>query len=378
MAPPNPPPLLAGEPRAPDPLPLPPDVWLDRQPPLAYFVAWAKDNAPATRLRSLLGSPGIGKTKYLEKFEATLVQDSASSFLLPHLDLHPFNETRYRQWVSQVVEAAIEQGFPLTDPIHPGFRQAWVDVVSKLPTAQKPVLPLDGFDELSNDSRQFVEQHVLTPFLFAPIDNCQNRAVLARRDEYALNEAVLRWEDEVVWLKPLALDNEQNQPTDQIGRRLVAVAGQTPDAARRILEWPGAPDAAIAYAVGLNELEREALKTELTPALLINPFGNLLLLQLRLQRGSALISDDFHDCLKGYVSRARHGLPAASLDEWTAKLITFTQGLSDPASFKFAEDTPAANAELLREYQREGIIAQIPGTPRYRLDPVVVVLVRHI
>lgn len=362
------------------PAPLPDEIYVERRPLLTDFVAWAKDHAPATRLRSLVGPPGVGKTTYLHHLAQALQSEKV---LLMWLDLPRGELYEYlRAWVGRQLDTLVEHGAIVLPDLSVAklqpFWHLWPELSRTLGASPlTPILLLDGFDELNDDSRQFVEQYVLFPFLFPAVDNCQNRAVLARRDEYALNEGVLRWEDEVVWLEPLALDSEQNQPADQIGRRLAAVAGQTPGAARRILEWPSAPEAAIAYAVGLNEPGREALKTELTPALTTSPFVNVLLLQRRLQRTAALAADDFRDCLQAYLARAGLARPAEQLS--AAELAQWVNNLPDPASFRFREIDLNPSASLtLKALLEDGIVAQVLGTARYRFDPAVIHLAQRI
>lgn len=353
------------------------------------FVFWATTNAPHTRLRSVTGPPGGGKSTFLRQIETKLLPDSRC-FLLPPLKFSGSEEVTQsvHQWMDDIGPATRRQGYhePSIVSGSTDMKQRWIKITGQLPricSSRTRVLLIDGFDELPVDKRQWVEEIVIKPFLLPGHGDSGtgNRCVIARRDEFALREAVLRWEDDVHPLKGLARD----QQTEQIERRLGVIRNRPADEARARLEWPEANDpyvgaeeqaaitTAVNFAVRLNEMQTRALVDLLKDFLTPNPFVNLLLLRRQfLHPVRPLNSNDCQDCLSCYVERSR--VPHMTVGE----VIGLVQRLANPASFTLRDaNNPIGNTQF-HELRDAGLVTLIPGTARYRFEPAVIQLVNHI
>lgn len=343
---------------------------------------------PSPRLRSIVGPAACGKSTFLHELALTLPALPPllpGYVLLPLLDLAAEVPQDCRPWLAAVRQT---NGLAHAD-VPPGrFKEHFGGVVTALLNRHhfpQPsfVLLADGFDELSEERRAWAEENLLVPFLF-PGDQQRTRVILTRRDEAALHEANLHWEDEVLELQ--GLDVTGGRPRQQVMDRLAAVAGRPPDEVRELLEWPASPDAAVAQAAGLDEAARVVLADGLRPFLTPNPYINLLLLQAALRRGhAALDTADLRACLDAYVQRA--GLPPVA----TEALLHLIPNLADPEAFTVADyrqparplpvawgpGAPGGHAAYpeLEQYMAAGIASHIPGTARYRFDPAIIHLV---
>ncbi len=53
----------------------------------------------------------------------------------------------------------------------------------------KPILVVDGFEEIDDHLREWLEENVLAQFISAAC----TRVIIGQRDEYSLNSPTLRW-----------------------------------------------------------------------------------------------------------------------------------------------------------------------------------------
>lgn len=353
------------------------------------FVTWAISDAPSTRLRSVTGPPGGGKSTFLKQIETRLLPNT-TCFLLPLLLLSGSEkvELTLQRWLNSISEVARIQGIPnlYASPGITDYRERWIAIVNKLSNACGPgrvrVLLVDGFDELTKAQRELIEKNVVEPFLLpAHGDSGNNRSIIARRYEHALTKATLRWEDDVHPLKGLALD----QQSEQIKRRLAVIQSRPENEARAWLEWPEATDpnvsaaeqasitAAVNFSVQLDDTQTRELVDLLKDFLTPNPLVNLLELRRQfLHPGTPLDASDCRDCLERYVERSR--VPTINVVE----LIGLVRRLVNPASFVLPDaNNPLGNAQF-EELKESGLMTQIPGTTRYCFEPAVIQLVSHI
>jgi hypothetical protein len=241
------------------------------------------------------------------------------------------------------------------------------------------VLIVDSFEDIDPASREALETQVFVPFLFppgVPSEELANRSmVIARRDESNLREALLRWEDEVFTLK--GLDTVvHNGRLKQIELRLAAVAVAEPAEVGGILEWEPEdgimPEESIAHVRRLDKAGRKAFAAAMKDHLTPNPFVNLSLLRRQLLHMDTKLSEaDYHACLGSYVRRAK--LPADYIDI----LITLGNRMDEHGVTSLVEYQGLNEREWaiqLEALMAAGIIAEIPGPRRYRLEPGIVEL----
>lgn len=348
--------------------------YVDRQPSPKSFASWAEQSHPTTRLRSIVGPPGSGKTTFLWALARILWEQHQARV---QINLTPELVGQPTAWLIEALKDLQKAGhISLSrEPehlAHEEFHRIWLVLIRAL-RHQPAVLLIDGFDEIDPDSRQWVEDQLLVPFLFRPGEHSETRAVIARRDEFALVAPSLRWEDEVHPLQGL-LDE---QKTKQVRERLTAVQqAQTLANACAILEWSTVPTAPIERAMSLNNQECISLVDTLKPFLTPNPFVNLLLLQQQLLHpDEPLDNADHRACLEAYLQRAN--LKDTSMSE----LIDLINRQTDPSSFRLTDLSERQGHFEVKQRVKglidAGMVSQIPGTARYRFDPAIIQLVKQ-
>ena len=265
-----------------------------------------------TRLRSVTGPSGCGKTTFLRRLRRDL--EAAGRMVVWH-------------------DAA--------DP-----EPAGVDGAA--------ILLADGFDEVDDRRREWVEQVVFIPFLFPDgIFEPQTRIVVARRDELALTAARLRWEDMAFTLEGLEAPRRQIE-------------------ALMALPPPGAgvavPAHVVAALAALAPAAREALLDALQDSLTPNPFVNLCLLEEQLHHLAApLAPQDYRDCLARYVARAR--LDGKYVDILIRRARQFPTGQFNLREYDDKQELGALVGA--------GAISHVHDSPRFQLEAAILRLVAH-
>jgi hypothetical protein len=307
------------------------------------FAGWAAGDHESTRLRSVIGPPGCGKSTFLRQLLHALIDEPRCAV------------------------------FPILITAHalPNYPETILQQLNDIRGAPIPVLLVDEWETTTLDERRRCEEHLLVPFLFSA--GLNSRVVIARRDEHGLEEALLRWEEEVHELK--GLDEPQpNGREEQVRRRLAAVAEVTPEEATTLLEWPDAPNAVVGYAINLDNEGRQALLNHLRETLTPNPYVNLTLLHHQLiHPATPLTVAAYEACLRAYVARAGLG------PEYYDLLLQLSPHLGQDGTFTTQEyDARNQRAKELNTLQSAGVVARVSGTLRYRLEPAVVLLVRRL
>jgi hypothetical protein len=159
---------------------------------------WLASTAPKP-LKSIVGSPGIGKSWLLGKLDENLKHE--------HIIFWPtqknWGDSQFWQtWIEEqidMVRAAplchgkIRDNYPL-GAFSARFSALVEDLCNLCNPLKPPILFFDGFDEIGKNGRAWVEEHLLKPFLSRKC--C--RVILARRGNIQLEEAFLRWRQEIL------------------------------------------------------------------------------------------------------------------------------------------------------------------------------------
>ena len=351
-----------------------PEAQREQSPSTSYFVEWLKEPNPKTRLRSIVGPPGSGKTTFLRRLAAQLRQKGWPVLELPEppsdeeatslpAAQSSGSEDQLSRWKSAQLRKLVDAGYlqPNTEiPVEPSkqFEQA-IDLLARW---TDPVLLVDGFDELSPDQRQRVEQQLLVLFLFPDnVPRPNTRVVLTRRDQYGLEDSALRWEEFVSKLKPLNHPEEQKR---QIRRRLAHMLATDPAHRRATAE------VAKRSTHKIDQDEIAAVVDKLRPSLTSNPFINVALLErLLAEPDEPLTRDDYQSCLQTYV---RH----AGLQSEFAQILAERVRVLLQKPFSVAEYYQTGFQKELERLVETGIVGQVKDTPLLQFDPAVAKLVQ--
>ncbi|MCA9867705.1 MAG: hypothetical protein KC410_14560 [Anaerolineales bacterium] len=356
-----------------DPSPAPQTYYVERNLRIDEFARWAKGgrggegdppggnpNGASMRLRSVIGPPGGGKSMFLRQLHATLEIHSSPLFVFPVLSLKEVNDSELLwRWLEKATEEAKEHR--LYGPLQPHDHTAYeigIATVTLCHTwgANFQLLLVDAYEDALPSWKQEIEQ-----FLAEVLNAPHARIVLTRRDEYALEEARLRWEEEVLRLEPLS------SPAEQIRRRLEMVSAPA---------WPredmeGELDQLIKDA-NLTINAREGIVRDLMNILTPNPYINLLLLRHKLQNPLPVKAHKAYKdaCLTEYLARvkleAKVYLP----------LLQRITAINNLGEFKGSDyGGHGIEASRLEQLMAAGIVNPVPGTQRYQLEPAIVSLI---
>lgn len=312
-------------------------------------------DSASTRLRSVIGPPGSGKSAFLQQLNAAL-NAQPPLIVFPVLFLKEIDSLKMLwEWWERAAAKVNTRRFP--EVFHRTIDQDPVGVeTSKLCQAcgaNPSIVLVDAFEEAQPSWQREIEQ-----FLAQILTARNARIVLTRRDEYALEEARLRWEEEVLQLEPLSL------PAEQIRRRL-ELAG-APAWSRE--DWEVQLDQLIIDADLTNEA-REAVVRELMDTLTPNPYINLLLLRYKLQN---LLPAEMYKqaCLVEYLARVK--LEA----EVFLPLLKRIAAINELGKFTGSDyGGHGIEASELEQLMVAGIVNLISGTQSYQLEPAVVSLI---
>jgi len=306
-------------------------------------------------MRSIVGPPGVGKTTFLRQLREALRQQDAAVLWL---DLSIVHEGLARRpWAEN--EAVWSRYLQAEDAKRAAASvEEFIAIAASASShGMAPVLLADGYDELKLAESMRVEQEILIPFLFPnEVANPQSRVVLARRDEYALSAARLRWEDVTFPLEGLT------DPAAQLWALLRA----DPAAVGATMVAPAAVIAAIA---ALDDDARAALVAALQAMLTPNPFVNLHLLERHFQHPAIPLGpDDCQHCLAKYVERA--GLSRDYVEVLVRRAQQFPAGQFDLTQYDDKKE--------LDVLVNAGVISYVYNSPRFQLETAVVHLVAHL
>ena len=178
-----------------------PELFVGRAEPMKDILDWAHEDNPAQRVLSVVGPPGVGKSYLLHG-----VRDSLQTFgqLVFWINLsrdemirgreHPdvVTDTGLRQWLKDAIKKShdrCDRVRPYDSTISPEatlFTLA-TDLCERCDL--NPILIVDGFEEIDQQRRDWLEESVLAQF----IGRSCTRIIIGRRDEFSLNSPALRW-----------------------------------------------------------------------------------------------------------------------------------------------------------------------------------------
>lgn len=325
-----------------------PDLNVHRQGMVDAILDWLRQPYPEFRLRSIVGTAGIGKSWFMSDLLRELSEDA--EFHIIWLDfsrkaVHPLNredlpdclqENGRLAWMSNIIEASNLQYDRKIFTLHPdvNFIPAFRAFVQAIGRQNPPIsiLLVDGYDEIPSASDQdYVQEQILSRFW----GGNNTRILLARRDEDLISHPILSWNDDPIRLPSFANDESQEQ---------VLLRAQI-----------NAPDG----------IDIDQIPKVFSPFLTGNPFINAFLFDCFIENTPPTISDTHIDaCLMAVMDRARlsaehihlvkeivKSLPA----EWTAK------ELSERLNIRLEDKNLAALFEA-------GIVHQISGTANYQIE----------
>lgn len=173
------------------PLTFDPDLIVDREQELAQLIEWATVPNVRYRLKSIAAPPGYGKSWLLSEFVRRL-SDRDDLFIIRVPTLRLKSKADIDDWLPSVVKAAREICLNVRqhegDTLPESILRLLDDLCENCIPALRPLLIVDGFDELSDDERQILESHLLQSFW----RNECTRIAIAFRDELSLYNSRLR------------------------------------------------------------------------------------------------------------------------------------------------------------------------------------------
>lgn len=296
------------------------------------------------RACSIVAPPGGGKSTFLTRLRAALAERPQEINVPPTL-------TFSQGSTASTLDAWLAP--------HPGRTNAAIWALCQANQPQCLVFLVDGHGEAPG-LRDEVEQ-----VLAWALTEQNTLVVIGRRDEYALENSLLRPAEQVLWLRKI------ETPRTQIERRLegaVAVANPAgiADPHRR---WDAELDNLI-VAAALDEAARRAVVDQLEPFLTHGPLINLLWLEQKLLHMADPPLAHRPACLAEYIARA--GAPAECYGALPAliPLMAADNSFTSPQSLK-----AGLSNDCMDKLQSAGVINLIHGTTRYQLSPGVATLI---
>lgn len=337
-----------------------PDLFVGRTTSLARILYWANEENPVQRVLSVVGPPGVGKSYLLHRAYDRL---QASGRVVFWIDLSRDPAIRggcpdvltmdgLRSWLKAAVQYARQSCPSVRDYEGSISPEAMIHTLATDlcdVCDSKPVLMVDGFEEINQQERDRLEWTVLEQF----ISRGCTRILIGQRDEFALNSPSLRWTEG----KEILSVMDEKESDLQIKTRLEKWNAH-PRHAGPIVNFPSAD-----WLKNLRE------HNPLPPYDWNHPGLNTLLLERivpRHQAGSeAYVSvDDLRQCILE-VTGSISPLSSSQLDclravatrlppEWA------NEDLMDTLKIVIEDDN-------LSELFRRGIVFNIEGTPRYKV-----------
>jgi hypothetical protein len=359
-----------------------PSPYIERNLTIADFIVWITGNesgnpGPSTKLRSIIGGPGAGKSTFVGQLINEL--DKRSDCIpFEKLDLANYHSVSLRHtlrgWLIGASDKARRKLSPppvfMLDEVN--FDEFVKELRQACGARVRVLVVVDSFDELTSTDQVEVES-ILQVLLSSNPSSETIKVIIARRDETRLIELLLRWEEEIFELH--GLDVDAQVPAEQIRRRLQAGGaglGPKPE------PWESELDQVIADKA-LDEAGQKRLVERLSPSLTPNPYINLLLLRRALDKEESpdlLDADDYRACLNNYVARA--GLSAEHASTLVALTTLFKEinltkendnTVTDDGTFVIEEyGGQGKEAETLSAFMNAGIITYGKGL-RYQIDP---------
>lgn len=320
------------------------ELYVERTELTQKLLKWIDHPKPSHRLRSVVGAAGSGKSWFMAHLFLRLQdqKDVVPLWLdLSEQPLHPDrgagmyvrNPIGALKWLQDIIQQIPwpKDEIPLDSTA--SFATNFAHFAMRIYDLQpKVVLLVDSFDEVSHEEMRSWEEDVFSPFFRAAC----TRLIIASRNDYALTDPLLRWNDEVVELLGLEAPEQQQQAEARLH----------------------------------NEPDRQA--SDLIPYLTENPFINTLLLR-QLGDRSRLSFEDLDACIQEVMQRVNLPEPSkkkvwelvAKLPRtWTARQMADRTGLR-------------IDDRLLVPLFQAGVVSHVSGKAEYKVDAGIYQLIQQ-
>ncbi|GAB4160244.1 MAG: hypothetical protein Fur0021_31990 [Candidatus Promineifilaceae bacterium] len=319
------------------------ELYVGREDLMLQMLKWIDEYAPSFRLRSVVGPVGSGKSWFIAHLYHKL-KDKNPSIIVVWMNLsakpvHPntlnaielelepvlHGLAGWQNWLAlapgQILSSSADLGAKLADFLK-----------QKGNKCEKIVVLVDGCDEVPQDERSWIEEHVLA-VAFA---NAKVRLVMTRRDQDGLNHPILRWNNEVIKLPGMTTRERQ----EQIERRYQQ-------------------DAAAGQKLSMSLPDVKAVLDRFSGE---NPYINTGIFNKFKKQQGTLVSDDLKECVRDISRRA--GLSDDSFDllEEVLYYLPGTWTVTD------LSDKLGMRIDDLGRLFETGLIRHVSGKAQYEID----------
>lgn len=325
------------------------ELYVGREDLMLQMLKWIDEYAPSSRLRSVVGPVGSGKSWFIAHLYHKL-KDKNPSIIVVWMNLsakpvHPNTLNAIELKLEPVLHSlagwqnwlALVPGQILSSPADLGAKLADF-LKQKGNKCEKIVVLVDGCDEVPQKERGWMEEHVLA-VAFA---DEKVRLVMTRRDQDGLNHPILRWNDKVIELPGMTTREHQ----EQIERRY-----QHDPAVRQ--KFP------VRQKLSMSLLDVKAVLDRFSGE---NPYINTGIFNKFENRQGTLVSDDLKECVRDISRRAGLSDDSFNLLEKVLSHLPRTWTVTD------LSDKLGILIDDLGRLFEAGLIRHVSGKAQYETD----------
>ena len=278
---------------------------------LDQIVGWWQDPHPIYRVCSVVGPPGIGKSWLAIKVQQLIECEPGSLVLPAYLSLDSItgqphddlvsNDGR-GEWLKSAIARAIQKcdWYERDFARQVDFYATVANLVEKLceycGQVHAPLLIVDGFEEIKENERKWLNYHLLRPF----IGRGCTRILITRRAENSLQWPELSITEWVYHLGPLSVQDGDEQLKKRTEES--SSAGEFTQQLKAALpgyEWNYAAINSWLHSIGLERWKKDGR---------VNFSAEDLKICLQSLVAPYPISPEALNCLRGHVRIARRGI----------------------------------------------------------------------